>query len=172
LRAEGKGQEALAAAEHALAAIDVFGPASQPVKVAFPQALEAALALGALDRVQLLLDQIEALPPGRLAPLLRGHALRFRARLVARQGERNGVEPAFRAAAVVFREFGLPFWLAVTEGEHAEWLAEHDRREDAEPLLREAREIFERLEARPWLERMAGYPARAGAAAPELTRSS
>ena len=29
------------------------------------------------------------------------------------------------------------------------------RAEDAEPMLAEAREIFERLEATPWLERMA-----------------
>ena len=48
----------------------------------------------------------------------------------------------------------LPFWLAVTELEHGEWLAGQERLEDAEPLLLEAREIFERLEATPWLERI------------------
>ena len=28
------------------------------------------------------------------------------------------------------------------------------RRDEAEPLLAEAREIFERLEAKPWLDRL------------------
>jgi hypothetical protein len=41
----------------------------------------------------------------------------------------------------------------VTELEHAERLAEQGRAAEAEPLLADARQIFERLEAMPWLER-------------------
>jgi len=37
--------------------------------------------------------------------------------------------------------------------EHAEWLVGQRQPSQAEPLLAEATEIFERLEARPWLER-------------------
>jgi hypothetical protein len=37
--------------------------------------------------------------------------------------------------------------------EHAEWLAEHGRASEAEPLLEESRAAFERLEATPWIER-------------------
>ena len=51
-------------------------------------------------------------------------------------------------------EFGIAFYLGVAELEHAEWLASQGRRGEAEPLLSEAREIFERLEAKPWLERL------------------
>jgi hypothetical protein len=42
----------------------------------------------------------------------------------------------------------------MTQLEHAEWLAGQGRVEAAEPLLAEARETFERLAARPWLERV------------------
>ena len=49
---------------------------------------------------------------------------------------------------------GFPFWLAVALLEHGEWLVAQGRAEEAESLLAEAREIFERLEARPWLERL------------------
>jgi len=42
---------------------------------------------------------------------------------------------------------------AVTELEHGEWLASQGRGEEAERLIAEAREIFESLEAAPWLER-------------------
>ena len=40
--------------------------------------------------------------------------------------------------------------------EHGEWLGEQGRADEAEPLLAEAREIFERLGATPWLERAGG----------------
>jgi ribosomal protein L40E len=35
-----------------------------------------------------------------------------------------------------------------------EWLATQGRTGDVQPLLAEAREIFERLAAKPWLERL------------------
>jgi hypothetical protein len=49
----------------------------------------------------------------------------------------------------------MPFYLAVTQLEHAEWLVTQDRPEEAEPLLGDARETFERLQATPWLDRLA-----------------
>jgi hypothetical protein len=98
---------------------------------------------------------VESIPPGRLPPLLRAQALRFRARLAAADGERVQAETSFKAAASAFREFGMPFWLAVVLTEHAEWLAADDHAGEAERLLAEAREIFTRLAATPWLERTA-----------------
>jgi predicted ATPase len=155
LRAEGKEREALAAAVDAFAAIGEVGASSQPVKVAFPEGLEAALALGERERAEELLEQIETLPPGRFPPSLRAHAARFRARLAAPSGDSGRAEAGFAAAAATFREFGMPFWLAVTLLEHGEWLTGHGRSAEGEPLLAEACEIFERLEAKPWLERAA-----------------
>ena len=46
------------------------------------------------------------------------------------------------------------FWLAVTQLEHSECLIQQDRHAEAEPLITEAHETFERLEAKPWLERL------------------
>jgi hypothetical protein len=43
----------------------------------------------------------------------------------------------------------------VRELESSEGLVAQGRSEESEPLLTEAREIFERLEAKPWLERLA-----------------
>jgi hypothetical protein len=79
--------------------------------------------------------------------------LRFRSRLALARGERDGVEPGFKSAEAIFREFKAPFWLAVTQLEHTEWLAREGSSAAAEPLLLEARETFERLGAAPWLER-------------------
>ncbi len=155
LRGEGKERQALAAVEEVLTAIGMR-PSDQAVKVAFVQALEAALALGERDRAEQLLATIEALPPGQLPPSLRAQAVRFRARLAAADGDIRGAESGFAAAASGFREFGMPFWLAVTLTEHGEWLAGQGRADEAGPLHAEAREIFDRLEATPWLGRLAG----------------
>ena len=54
----------------------------------------------------------------------------------------------------MFRELAVPFWMAVTLVEHGEWLVGAGRAYDAKPLVDEAGEIFERLEAAPWLERV------------------
>jgi predicted ATPase/class 3 adenylate cyclase len=154
LRAEGKDREALAAADETLATLLVARPSDQGVKIAFPQALEAALALGERGRAEQLLARIEALPAGRLAPSLRAHATRFRARLAAEDGETRKAERGFAGATATFREYGMPFWLAVTLTEHGEWLVSEGRASDAEPMLAEARETFTRLEAKPWLDRV------------------
>jgi predicted ATPase len=153
LRAEGHGPDALAAGEEAFEARGSLAATHQCVKVGFVEAVEAAFGLGDLDKVEQLVATVEALRPGEIAPFMRAQASRFRARLAAARGEDDGVERRFKSAESIFREFGLPFWLAATELEHAEWIAAQGRADEAQPLLDEAREIFTRLEARPWLER-------------------
>jgi hypothetical protein len=62
----------------------------------------------------------------------------------------------------LFRELAMPFYLAATQLEHAEWASGRGRTEDAAALPEEAAEVFERLGAVPWLERAAAVarPAR------------
>jgi len=155
LRAEGRFEEALAASEEALASLEVFGSGvSADSKIALCEGLESALVLGRLEVAEELLGRIDAIPPGKRPPSMRAHAARFRARLAAERGEDEGVEQGFKTAGAVFREHGLTFPLAVTQLEHGEWLTGRGRADDADALLAEAREIFERLEAIPWLERV------------------
>ena len=45
----------------------------------------------------------------------------------------------------------MPFYLAVTQLEHAEWLTAEGRNGEAAPLLDEARSTFGGLGAAPWL---------------------
>ena len=154
LLAEGSQREALTVGENALHAIDEIGSADATIKVAFPASVESALALGERERAEGLLTRVESLPRGRLAPSLRAQAGRFRARLAAADGDDGSAAAGYAAAESTFREFGMPFWLAITQAEHGEWLARTGRGDEAEPLLAEARETFERLGATPWLERV------------------
>jgi tetratricopeptide (TPR) repeat protein len=145
--------QALEAAELALAAREAMGMAQENTKQAFVTAAEAALELEDLDKVEELLTMVEALPPGHSSQFLQAQASRFRAHLAGRRGEAHEADRLFKRATGLFRELALVFYLALTQLEHAEWLSSQGRTADAEPLVAEAREIFERLGATPWLER-------------------
>jgi tetratricopeptide (TPR) repeat protein len=149
LLARGNAADALRIAEEAFRARDALGVASEYVKFSFVLAVEAALELNDLAKAEELIASVDGLPPGRYPQFLRAHVSRFRARLGSER-----VEDDFKGAAGLFRELAVPFYLAVTELEHAEWLSPQGRTDEAEPLLAEAREIFERLGAKPWLERV------------------
>jgi predicted ATPase/class 3 adenylate cyclase len=154
-RADGNLADALETAEEAVDAVSVLSTRHEAVRRGFVEATEAAFGLGRTDKVEELLTRIDALRPGELAAFLDGHRSRFRARLAAAQTRDRETERPFKAAARIFREYGLVFWLAVTLLEHGEWLVSQGRGEEAEPLLAEARETFEQLEAKPWLKRAA-----------------
>jgi class 3 adenylate cyclase/tetratricopeptide (TPR) repeat protein len=152
LLAEGAAEEAGQIAD--AVSPDAGGIAGEVAKEAFVVAIEAALARDDLVKADELLRRVENLPLGRFTPFYRAHTLRFRATLEARSGGTD-VDRRYREAAALFREIAFPFYLAVTLLEYGEWLAAQGRAAEAAPLLAEAREIFERLEARPWLERTA-----------------
>jgi Adenylate and Guanylate cyclase catalytic domain len=100
-----------------------------------------------------LVSAVSALGQGDTTPFQRAQRARFGARLARAEGVTESIEPGYKEAAGLFREIGTPFWLGETLLEHAEWLGGEGREGEAGPLFDEARGIFERLRARPWLER-------------------
>jgi class 3 adenylate cyclase/tetratricopeptide (TPR) repeat protein len=146
-RAAGRFEDALADGAATLEFERVLGYGQQSMKQGVEAALDAALRLGEQAKARELLAHLEAAPPGRRSRLLAALAHRFRARL-------DGDEAEFEAAAQGFREIEHPFALAVVLLEHGELLQQAGRAGDADPLLAEAREVFARLGATPWLERL------------------
>ncbi|HZU20971.1 MAG TPA: adenylate/guanylate cyclase domain-containing protein [Gaiellaceae bacterium] len=155
-RARGRFAEGLAAAERGLSGRGTLTLANPRNRICLVEALEGALALDDLARCDELLALLDALPPGQLTPSLSAWRHVFHARLAARRDGMRDVDEHFRRAEGIFGERGLVFHLARTELEHAEWLQANGRAAEAEPLLAQAREVFERLEARPWLGRLDG----------------
>ena len=147
LFSSGRHADALAVGLEAVQLSAQLGYGQQGVKQGCVWAVEAALALGDQARAEDVLATIEALPPGIRPPFLEAQAHRLRARM-------SGDLAGFKAAAGGFREYDFPFWLAVAQLEHGEALVAEGRAAEAEPLLAEARETFERLAAVPWLERV------------------
>jgi tetratricopeptide (TPR) repeat protein len=149
--AEGSHDSALKAAEQAFAARDAQGISMQGPKLGLIHALESVHALGRHAKANELLEIVDDLPPGFRPPLFEATAHRFRALLA---GDDPGADRHFTAAAAQLRALELPFHLAVVQLEHGEWLTARGRPDDAQPLLAEARDAFERLQAQPWLDRV------------------
>jgi hypothetical protein len=148
LRAEGRLDEALAAALEclgpALGTTEASVFATQYGKQVFPDAVEILLALGRREQAAELVSRLERLPGGFRPPFVEAQACRLRARL--------DDDPAGCAAAAAgFAELGMPFWAAVAWLEQAELL---DAGEETERLLADARETFQFLRAKPWLDRV------------------
>jgi tetratricopeptide (TPR) repeat protein len=154
LHAEGQHDKALAAAQEALAAREDLGAGSEPFREGFVAAASSALALGDSEQASQLVDLIDRIPRGKVPQYLHAHGARVRAHLAVRSGDGEAAEASFKRASSTFRELGVPLWTGVTLLEYGEWLARHGRAEEAEALVSESREIFERLGAKPWLERI------------------
>ena len=152
LRAEGNPREALAALHPVLEARETLGLRFLTLKLGMVEALECAFELRDAAKLEELLAVVEELRAGERPPLLAAHAARFRARLATDPSE---AESAFPRAEAIFRDREIVFWLAVTQLEHGEWLVGQGRREEADALLADAHETFERLQATPWIHRAA-----------------
>jgi class 3 adenylate cyclase/tetratricopeptide (TPR) repeat protein len=144
--AEGRRDEAVAAADRALAT---------RAQAAGSQALirfEAIDVIGDFaddEKLRELLDILDELHPGEQGTFLRAQRARFRARL-----PEHDPDIEFATAERLFVEAEMPFYVAVTRVERAERLIAEGRGDEARPLLEQARETFEELRARPWLERV------------------
>ena len=150
-RMEGNPRSALEMVDRELLkALEELGISFLTTKLLAVEGLEAAFELGDTAKVEELLEIVERYRPGERPPLLNAQAARFRAKLA---GPAPEAERSFKQAVEIFREHHLIFWRAVTQLEHAEWLSAQARVSEAEPLLAEARETFDRLEAQPWSER-------------------
>ena len=147
LRAEGRALEALAAARSGL---EVHPLPTHPFyKEAWFQACEGAFDLGDLDQVDELLGLFDRMTPSDQSPLLAAYAARFRARLLELRGDRDAASALRTRAIDEFRALEMPHHVAITLLEQAEAGVG-----DTPASLAEAREIFERLGAKPWLERV------------------
>jgi class 3 adenylate cyclase len=170
LHAEGRHAEALESAQAALDSAAQMG-IGESLQEAVVEGVEAALALGDAATAEKLLDRGEGFCRAGAHRYLLAHVFRLRGRVAARRGDAEAAEAGFKRAAAAFRELGTPFWLAVTLLEYAEWLTEERRADETPALLREARGVFEAVEAAPWVRRVghaehaAGIPVAAPPAA-------
>jgi DNA-binding CsgD family transcriptional regulator len=109
--------------------------------------VEAAIRLGDRARAEEPMRAFEAWARAGGRPWARAVAHRCRALA-------GGQEEDYVEAVRLHEQGGRPFERARTELLYGEWLRRARRRGDARAVLRSALEIFERLHAAPWAERV------------------
>jgi hypothetical protein len=129
-----------------------MGTYHETVREGCPEAIEAAFGLGNLERVRELLDVLTDLANPHA--YIHMHLDRLAARLSSVQGRLDEAESGYTGVIHRLRSYGSPFPLALALAECGELLAGQGREDEAQPLLAEAGEIFQRLKAKPWLERL------------------
>src|SRR4029079_17229339 len=139
---------------HAKAALDerLGGATHEAVRTGWPVAVEAALALDRRDEAASLLEKIERLPPGHVAPMVRAELHRYRARVPAASKRSEKVEDDLQAAVADYEDLGYPYLLAQARADFGEWLLESDRRPEAVTALESAADTFQRLGYVPAIE--------------------
>ena len=151
-----------AALQHARDAFDVAGALSTrhtSIKFAFIEAVEAGMALGDREAADRFLSIVEGWSPGSVTPFIRAMTDRFRARLDPDPPRRRDGSSGRRGCSESSERRST--WRAPSSNTGSGSLA--GRADDAEPLLAEARETFERLGANPWLDRLDEFaPSRMG----------
>jgi hypothetical protein len=133
------------------------------MKEVFAITVRAALRNGDRARAEALVGMVESAGHGAISPLTSAHAMGFRAQLAADAGDLERADRLFRGAAALMRELATPFPMAATMLDHAEVLLAAGDPAAAEPLVAEARAVFEELRAAPWVERAERAASRAGA---------
>jgi hypothetical protein len=141
--AAGEPDTALAAAREAVD-LSASGVSSSLAAAAFEVALASAYRVGDGAALAEFSERLDRHPLSRRLPW--GRAVRARFRALAGEADQ------FAEAERLFREAGMRFHLAVVLLEHAD-AASSAGDGDPEPLLAEARAIFDELRAAPWLER-------------------
>jgi class 3 adenylate cyclase/tetratricopeptide (TPR) repeat protein len=151
----GDPEEALSSAQIAIDTVDQTGVVTQ-IEVAYAIAMDATIDLGDLDRAGALLAEMEEVSAGRGSPFFRAEIARIRGKVSGLRGDSVAAATAFEEAVARFRAMGLRFHLAVALSDFGRSLEAEGRTEEAGPILAEAREIFEDLQATWWLERIDG----------------
>jgi hypothetical protein len=144
--AEGRREEAFSAVDRSLALRAGFSGVQSFVRF---QALEAVADFADEAKIRELLAVFDELHAAELVPFLRAQQARFRARL-----PEYDTEAELATAEQLFADSEMPFHVAVAQFERAEHLLAQERVDEAAALLEQARETFEELHARPWLDRV------------------
>ena len=114
--------------------------------------LDAALELGREADAESALAAADQVPEVERRGFITAHLARARGRRAAAAGDPSATEQ-FLTATAEFERLAVPFWKALTQLEHAEWLHEQGRPDEAEILASEAAAVFERVRTPAFLER-------------------
>lgn len=146
---EGRVEEALELlSSSARQGIEAHGPSSDGARLAWPDAVVAALALDRRTEAEDLIELLERQPTGLVPPMLRAELQHSIGLLLVHDSD-DDAESHLRAAVTGLTDLGYPFWLSRAQVDLGAWLVDRDRNEEASPLLAEADEVMRALKIVP-----------------------
>jgi hypothetical protein len=127
---------------------------TQQAEAAYAVMGSALIDLGDADRGEALLAEMQEAAAGHPSPYLAAEIAWLTARLAALRGDAPTAGAEFEQAIAGFRAIGMRPFVATSLASYGQWLESVGRTEQAQPVLDEARSIFEELKAIWWLERL------------------
>lgn len=149
---EGDPPGAVAVLEPVLAAVEQMGVYEWPIAMAVPDAIEALLATGALDRAARLTASLGAWGRTHDRPWARALSERSNALLEAAVGDLDRAQASAERALSEHARLPIPFELARTLLVLGRIQRRRGERRAARESLERARETFDELGAQPWSE--------------------
>ena len=162
---ERRPADALAASIEVLAILPELGFTSDPLRWAWPLASRCAYELADTAELERLDERIASYRPGEIPPMIQAERELNRARLAARTSDPSAGD-LFAAAIAIMRAKSTPYPLAHGLVDYAEYLSSAGRSDEGAALIAEAREIAERLGARPLVVRTSALTTTTGSLAP------
>jgi tetratricopeptide (TPR) repeat protein len=155
LRAEldGRPTEALATIEPELVRSIDTGQ-TYGLDILLQSAATLAAAIGDPGLAEQIVSSVETMSPSAHTRAIDSQFHRIRANAAAARGDGAGAAEAFGLALAAARNLGFPPLLGPVLYDYARWLLEDGRADDAAPLLAEARELFAKMGATVWLQRL------------------
>jgi class 3 adenylate cyclase/tetratricopeptide (TPR) repeat protein len=160
--ARGDAAGALQVARAAWETREAAGANSESIKEVFTIALRAALEVGDTPSAEAVFESVESAGRGKVSPAVRAYTMQYRAKQAAAMGDLERGDRLFRGAAALMRELATPFPMAVTLLDHAEALLDAGDPAAAEPVVADARSVFEELRAAAWIARADRVAGRVG----------
>ncbi|MGA8296209.1 MAG: adenylate/guanylate cyclase domain-containing protein [Acidimicrobiales bacterium] len=153
--AEGDFQRALEGALRAIAESfsGDLGVAYEAIRIALPNAIDAAIAVKDLEGTERIVELLSGRPPGEVPPFVKLQIARARALLCDAKAEYDTVEDDLVAAEQGLLDLGYPYWTARCQLDLAEWFGRQGRAAEAAARAGEAASTFEMLGAKPMLTR-------------------
>ena len=153
-RLRGDLEAAAGFLDQCLEALPLLGLGHANVHAGLVQAIDVAVQRGDETRLGRYIGIVEEAGPGNRSPQLRAQQARARARLDSLQGgEDAAIDRNYAMCVGILQERGIIFYRAVAQLEWAEWLVAQGRPDQARELVEEARTVFERVGAKPWMAR-------------------
>jgi hypothetical protein len=158
---EGDPRSAVGALDPVVAPVEALGIYEWPIAMHLPDAIEAFVATGDLERAARLTNALAAWGRDCDRPWALALSARSRALLEAAAGDLESAQTAAENALVEHERLPFPFELGRAHLALGQIQRQRKNERAARGSLEESRVTFERLGARPWAERSSRAPPRA-----------